>query len=282
MLNIKKVTKIFAIASIITLFFVVLSSLDNNVRNLYAAFQQSQTKTLRYVQNDAFGYNEKLNYKVGYKFITAGTGYFHIQPNPVYRNGRECYDVRFEVRSLPSLEMLYKVRDRYRTVLDVAGIFPWEFEQSIREGNYKRDARAIFDQVNNTAQVKDKIYKVPEYVHDIVSAFYYTRTMDLKSLPDGHIFYLKNFYKDTTYTLGVKIHRRETIDVEAGTFRCIVIEPLVVKGGLFKSEGSIFIWLTDDDRKIPVKVATRILIGFVSADLVSYSGTRGPVTAKIK
>ncbi len=282
MLNIKKVIKIFAIASIITLFFVVLSSLDNNVRNLYAAFQQSQTKTLRYVQNDAFGYNEKLNYKVGYKFIIAGTGYFHIQPNPVYRNGRECYDVRFEVRSLPSLEMLYKVRDRYRTVLDVAGIFPWEFEQSIREGNYKRDARAIFDQVNNTAQVKDKIYKVPEYVHDIVSAFYYTRTMDLKSLPDGHIFYLKNFYKDTTYTLGVKIHRRETIDVEAGTFRCIVIEPLVVKGGLFKSEGSIFIWLTDDDRKIPVKVATRILIGFVSADLVSYSGTRGPVTAKIK
>ncbi len=275
----KNLNKFILATVIVAIVFSLITILDNEVKNLLVA--QQQGKSFRYVPNEAFGYNEKLNYKVGYKFITAGTGYFHIQPNPVYRNGRECYDVRFEVRSLPSLEMLYKVRDRYRTVLDVAGIFPWEFEQSIREGNYKRDARAIFDQVNNIATVKDKQYTVPEYVHDIVSAFYYTRTLDLKSMKDGHVFYLKQFFKDTTYTLGVKIHRRETIDVEAGKFRCIVIEPLVVKGGLFKSEGSIFIWLSDDERKIPVKVATRILIGFVSADLVSYSGTRGPVTAKI-
>ncbi|HOQ48504.1 MAG TPA: DUF3108 domain-containing protein [Candidatus Kapabacteria bacterium] len=279
-MNKTKILRNFVLATLsVAIIFTLITILDNQVKNLLVA--QQQTKTFRYVPNEAFGYNERLNYKVGYKFITAGTGYFHIQPNPVYRNGRECYDVRFEVRSLPSLEMLYRVRDRYRTVLDVAGIFPWEFEQSIREGNYKRDARAVFDQVNNIATVKDKQYKVPEYVHDIVSAFYYTRTLDLRSMNDGHVFYLKQFFKDTTYTLGVKIHRRETIDVEAGKFRCIVIEPLVVKGGLFKSDGSIFIWLSDDERKIPVKVATRILIGFVSADLVSYSGTRGPVSAKL-
>ncbi len=277
--NIRNSKKFILATLAVAIVLSLLTILDNKVKNLLIA--QQQTKTFRYVSNEAFGYNEKLNYKVGYKFITAGTGYFHIQPNPVYRNDRECYDVRFEVRSLPSLEMLYKVRDRYRTVLDVAGIFPWEFEQSIREGNYKRDARAVFDQVNNIATVKDKQYKVPEYVHDIVSAFYYTRTLDLQSMKDGYTFYLKQFFKDTTYTLGVKIHRRETIDVEAGKFRCIVIEPLVVKGGLFKSDGSIFIWLSDDERKIPVKVATRILIGFVSADLVSYSGTRGPVSAKL-
>ncbi|HOK14248.1 MAG TPA: DUF3108 domain-containing protein [Candidatus Kapabacteria bacterium] len=279
-MNKTKILRNFVLATLsVAIIFTLITILDNQVKNLLVA--QQQTKTFRYVPNEAFGYNERLNYKVGYKFITAGTGYFHIQPNPVYRNGRECYDVRFEVRSLPSLEMLYRVRDRYRTVLDVAGIFPWEFEQSIREGNYKRDARAVFDQVNNIATVKDKQYKVPEYVHDIVSAFYYSRTLDLRSMNDGHVFYLKQFFKDTTYTLGVKIHRRETIDVEAGKFRCIVIEPLVVKGGLFKSDGSIFIWLSDDERKIPVKVATRILIGFVSADLVSYSGTRGPVSAKL-
>lgn len=279
-MNKTKILRNFVLATLsVAIIFTLITILDNQVKNLLVA--QQQTKTFRYVPNEAFGYNERLNYKVGYKFITAGTGYFHIQPNPVYRNGRECYDVRFEVRSLPSLEMLYRVRDRYRTVLDVAGIFPWKFEQSIREGNYKRDARAVFDQVNNIATVKDKQYKVPEYVHDIVSAFYYTRTLDLRSMNDGHVFYLKQFFKDTTYTLGVKIHRRETIDVEAGKFRCIVIEPLVVKGGLFKSDGSIFIWLSDDERKIPVKVATRILIGFVSADLVSYSGTRGPVSAKL-
>lgn len=237
----------------------------------------------RYIKNEAFGFGEKLDYKVGYKFITAGTGYFQVLPKPIYRNNnRQCYDIRFQVRSLPSLDWLYRVKDDYRTVLDVAGIFPWEFEQHIREGKFKRDFVAKFDQVNNYAVVDEKKYPVDPYIHDIVSAFYYVRTMDLKSMKKDTIFYLKNFFKDTTYSLGVKIHGRQTIEVEAGKFRCVVVEPLVVEGGLFKSEGSILIWLTDDDRKVPVKVATKILIGYVGAELTGYSGLRGPLESKVE
>ena len=97
----------------------------------------------------------------------------------------------------------------------------------------------------------------------------------------GHVFYLKNFFKDTTYSLGVKIHGRQTLEVEAGKFRCIVLEPMVVEGGLLKSEGRILIWVTDDERKIPVKVATKILIGYVGAELTKYRGLRGPLDARI-
>ncbi len=238
----------------------------------------------RYVPNEAYGFGEKLEYKVGYKFIKAGTGYFHILPDPVYHRGRKCYDVRFQVRSLEKLEWIYKVRDRYSTVLDVGGIFPWEFEQHVREGNYKRDFKAEFDQVKNRAFVpkKDTSYKVPPYVHDIVSAFFYVRTLDLKRFPKDTVFYLNNFFKDTTYSLGVKVHGRQTIEVDAGKFRCVVIEPMVVEGGLFQSEGKILIWLTNDDRKIPVKVATKIIIGYVGAELVRYSGVRGKIKAKLE
>lgn len=239
-------------------------------------------KEFRYIKNEAYGFGEKLEYKVGYKFITAGYGSFQILPKPVIRNNRECYDIRFEVKSLESLEWLYKVRDRYRSVIDVGAIFPTEFEQSIREGGYKKDFRAEFDQINNYAIVENKKYKTPEYVHDIVSAFFYVRTMDLSKMKNGSVFYMKNFFKDTTHSLGVKIIKRETIEVEAGKFKCIVIEPLVVQGGLFKNEGNIYVWLTDDDRKIPVKVATKIVIGYVGAELIKYSGLRGPITAKIQ
>ncbi len=241
----------------------------------------SNQKNFRYVANEAYGFGERLEYKVGYKFITAGTGYFHIMPEPVMVNNRQCYDVRFQVKSLESLDWLYRVRDQYRSVIDVGGIFPWEFEQRIREGNYKRDFTAKFDQFNNLAIVGNKSYEVPEYVHDIVSAFYYVRTLDLKSFRKDSVFYLKNFFDDTTYNLGVRIKGRETIEVDAGKFRCIVIEPMVVEGGLFKSEGNIFVWLSDDERKIPVKVATRIPIGFVEAKLTRFSGLRGPLSAKI-
>jgi len=241
----------------------------------------AQDRKFRYLENSAYGFGEKLEYKVGYKFITAGTGYFHILPDPLYINNRKCYDIRFQVKSLESLDWLYRVRDQYRTVLDVSGIFPWEFEQHIREGNYKRDFKAYFDQMSNIAKVDNKVFHIPEYVHDIVSAFYYVRTMDISKMKRDSVFYLKNFFDDTTYNLGIRIKGRETIEVDAGKFRCIVIEPMVVEGGLFQSEGTIFIWLSDDERKIPVKVATKIPIGFVEAKLTGYSGLRGPLNAKI-
>ncbi len=250
----------------------------------FAVAQAGSTtsKQFRKVTNNAFDYGERLEYDVVYSFITAGTGYFHIIPAKYMVNDRECYDIRFQVNSLKSLEFLYKVQDTYRTALDVDGIFPWKFEQRIREGKYKRDAKAEFDHVNKKAIVKNKSYNVPEYVHDIVSAFFYVRTMDLSSMPKGKVFTLKNFFDNKVYDLGVKIHGKQTVEVSAGKFKCIVIEPLVVEGGLFKNEGKILIWLTDDENKIPVKVSTKILIGDVSAELTKYSGVRNPMKAKLK
>ncbi len=265
----------FSLVIVIILTYILYSKQNKDYSNV----------KLRFVTNEAYGFGEKLEYKVGYKFITAGTGYFHILPKPILWNGRQSYDVRFEVRSLPSLEWLYKVKDNYRSVIDVQGIFPWYFEQHIREGKYKRDFSASFDQVNNIAitelKGKKKTYKVDEYIHDIVSAFFYVRTLNLSKFPKDTIFYLKNFYKDTTYKLGVRILGKQVVEVEAGKFRCVIVEPLVVEGGLFKNEGRILIWLTDDERKIPVKVGTKILIGFVGAELTRYTGIRGPIKAKL-
>lgn len=234
----------------------------------------------RYIQNEAFGFGEKLEYRVGYKFITAGTAYFYVRPQPVVRNNQNCYDIRFEVRSLKSLDWLYKVQDGYQTLLDVDGIFPHEFEQHVREGGYRRDFKAQFDQVNNIAHANDKEYRIPPFVHDIVSAFYYIRTQDLRSKHKGDIIKLQNFFDDKTNDLAVKILGREEIEVGAGTFRCIVIEPMIVEGGLFKSDGRLLIWLSDDERKIPVKVSTKIPIGTIDSELTGYSGLRGSIDSK--
>lgn len=235
----------------------------------------------RYIPNDAFGYGEKLDYRVGYKFITAGSATFEILPQPVKKNNRDCYDIRFEVRSLESLEWLYSVRDRYRTVLDVSGIFPWEFNQSLREGGYSRDFNATLDQANHTARTNEGDFSITPYIHDIVSAFYYVRTQNLRSYPNGGVMQLRNFFNKECYDLGVKILGIQTIEVEAGKFRCIVVEPLIKEGGLFKSDGRILIWLSDDERKIPVKVSSKIPIGSIDAELTLYQGLRGPLNSKL-
>ena len=233
----------------------------------------------RKIQNDAFGVGERLAFSVNYGFINAGDAVMSVAGFDTIE-GRRCYRVEFSVNSLESFAWIYKVEDRYLTFIDVDAIAPLKFEQHIREGTYRRDFVADFDQVSHVAKTTDGQYHIPDYVHDIMSAFYFVRTIDFSGYVPGETTTLYNFYKDTSYTLLVRFLGRQELEVEAGTFKTIVVEPLVREGGLFKSEGRIVIWLSDDDRKIPVRVNTKVVIGSIDVELTSYSGLIGPLRAK--
>ena len=233
----------------------------------------------RKMENKAFKEGEKLTFDVKYGFVTAGIATMQI-PSIKRISGRDAYHVTFEVNTVPSFDMFYKVRDRYETYIDKEGLFPWRFEQHIREGKYSRDFAAFFDQRRGKAKTSEGSYDIPLYVHDIVSAFYFARTLDYSDLQVGDKIQLKNFYKDKVHDLDVKYHGKETITVPAGRFDCIIVEPLVREGGLFKSEGNIIVWLTDDDIKMPVRVKTKVVVGSIDADLTSYEGLKGPLKSK--
>jgi hypothetical protein len=237
--------------------------------------------SLRNINQVAFGVGERLVYDVGYSFITAGEAVFSI-PGTDTVHSRECYQLLFTVNSTPTFSFFYKVEDRYETMLDKKGIFPWRFTQHIREGKYRYDFTAEFDQLNNIARTKDGNYPIPLYVHDAVSALFYVRTLDFSKSRPGQKLFLQNFYKDSTYQLAVKFLGYQQVSVNAGTFNCVLVEPLMKEGGLFKSDGRIIIWMTNDERKIPVKVSTQVVIGSIDAELREYSGINGPISAKVE
>ncbi len=239
----------------------------------------AQPDTLRTWPNAAFRGGEYLRFNVNYRFVTAGEARM-IVADTIY-NGRRCYKIEFTLTSKPFFDIFYRVRDRYYSYVDAEGLFPWRFEQHIREGGYTRDFVADFDQRHHTAMTEKGTYPVPNYVQDMMSAFYFSRTINYSAYTVGQKLHLQNFFKDSTYDLDVKFRGRQTVEVEAGKFRCIVIEPLAKEGGLFKSEGTIFIWLTDDERKMPVLVTTKIRIGDVDSELIEYVGVAGPVEAKV-
>lgn len=254
-------------STITSLIFLVFSNLS------------AQDTEFRTVENNAFTVGEKLTFDVKYGFVTAGVAVMEI-PSMKKMAGRDVYHITFKVNSVPSFDPFYKVRDRYETYLDKEGLFPWRFEQHIREGGYKRDFSAFFDQKRHTAKTRKGSYDIPPHVNDIVSAFYYARTFDYAGMEIGDKVQLQNFYKDKVYPLDVVYLGKETIEVQAGTFDCVMVEPLVVEGGLFKSEGNIIVWLSDDEYKIPVKVKTKVLIGSIDAELTKYEGLKGNALAK--
>ena len=245
--------------------------------------QKSGTKApLRTMENSAFSFGEKLTFAVKYKFVTAGYAVMKVGSKPATVSGRPTYDVRFSVRTTNSFDKIFKVRDVYRTWIDVDGLFPWKFQQKVREGDYKRDFSANIDQAAHKARTTQGSFTVPAYVQDVLSAFYYARAYDLRSMKKGQSFNLKNFYGKKTNTLRVVHRGKEVVDTDAGKFRCIKLEPVVKAGGLFKSEGQIFLWVTDDARKMPVKVSAKVAIGSIDSELIKYSGLNGGLSSKVK
>ena len=142
-------------------------------------------------------------------------------------------------------------------------------QQSRRIQNFldRRGFRIPFDQEKNRAISKD--YNIETYpnVLDVLGAFYFARTLEMEP---GDTFHLPNHTDGKNYPLRVAVHRREEVTVPAGTFKTIVVEPILEAPGIFEHKGNVFVWLTDDKVKMPVMMKTKIIIGSIDATLIEY------------
>ncbi|MGE5400039.1 MAG: DUF3108 domain-containing protein [Ignavibacteriales bacterium] len=269
-------TKILVFSLLIVILMIAEVNSQNNKN---PGNNNKNNGDFRKIENSAFKVGEKLTFDVKYGFVKAGVATMEV-PRMKKISGRDVYQITFQVASVPSFDWFYKVRDRYETYLDSQGLFPWRFEQHIREGGYSRDFSAFFDHRAGKAKTSQGEYDIPRYVNDIVSAFYLARTYNYAKMRSGDRIHLENFYNDKVYPLDVVYHGKERINVSAGTFDCFIVEPLVQEGGLFKSEGNILVWLSDDNLKIPVKVKTKVIVGSIDAELTGYDGLAGRITSR--
>ena len=243
----------------------------NIKKNKYAYFDASQSID-RVIPNDAFDVGEKLMFVIRYGPVKAGTAIMSI-PEIANKNGYECYKIQTEARSSRFFSAFFKVRDRVTSYMDRDGLFTWGFEKHLREGKFRSDRYVEYDQVNGWAVTNKKdSMRIPPCVHDILTTFYFVRTQNLKV---GQSLFLDNHADNKLYPLEIKIHKKERVKVKAGTFECIVVEPILRADGIFKSKGRLLVWLTDDSRKIPVQMKSKIIIGYITAELIKMEGVKG-------
>jgi len=210
---------------------------------------------------------EYFQFSIDWSGINAGSALMQVQ-NWQWIDGRRTWRIVSKTESNSFVSKIYKVRDRAETAIDAESLFTRRFEKHLREGGYKHDSVVQFDQENRKALYHDgSSFDVPARVHDVLSAFYYVRT---RPLPDGGGFTIPAHDNRKSYDLEVKVLRRERIEVSAGTFDCVVVEPILKSEGIFKSKGRILVWLTDDARRMPVKVTSKVPIGSISVSLTDY------------
>ncbi|MFQ6094314.1 MAG: DUF3108 domain-containing protein, partial [bacterium] len=221
---------------------------------------------LRRLPNNAFRVGERLVFSVEYGPFKAGQATMEVLEIEEV-NGRRCYHLISEARTSELFSSFFEVRDRVESYMDVDGLFPWRFEKHLREGSFRSDMRVEYGQVNHVAVTDKDTMKVPPFVQDILSGFYYGRLQELKR---GESIFIDHHSGRKIYPLEVKVLKRERVKVPAGVFKCMVIEPVLQAVGIFKHAGRLRVWLTDDERKIPVLMKSKMIIGSVAAKLVEY------------
>ena len=230
---------------------------------------QVQLGTTEYLSN-VFTRGEVLNFSLSWLRMSGGTARMVLEP-------RDDGQIRIEsvAESNSLFAKLYPVRDEIESIVTREDFSTLRFEKNLNERNRRKSELTVIDPEKRIALRKGKEIPVPNPVMDPLSTIYYLRTLDLTP-GKKHTFTV--IADGKVYQLQADVLYKETIGTGAGTFRTIVVEPKMRKGGIFRDENNrLVIWYTDDEKRIPARIRSYLSVGTITASL--QSSELGPVMA---
>ena len=236
---------------------------------------------IRTVKQNAFKKGEFLRFDVSYGVFDTAEATLEIKKNTEKIGLRNTMHVVGKGWSKGALSWFFKVEDRYETFIDEDAILPWKFIRHVREGGYELDREILFNQYSDKAfvfQNDKKEYQVTPNTQDLLSAFYYARTLDLQNANVGQEFMINTFFDREMYPLKIKFLGKEIIKTKLGRFSCLKFRPLVEQGRVFKEEEDMTIWISNDANKVPIRVTSDLLVGSINMDLVEYKNLIHPLS----
>jgi len=234
------------------------------------------------VNNQSFQIGEKLRYRISFGFVDAGEAVLETKATEIKGANRSLYHVIGTGRTLGAFNAVFKVNDRYESYIDQQSIMPWFFHRRVDEGGYKIKQDYVFRQHSEKVDNgKGKNFTAPMGVQDMISCFYYARTLDFTNIKKGKIFVIPTFMDDELFDLKIKYMGDEVIDIRKGKFKCMRFVPVVQTGRYFKHEEDVSFWITKDQNRIPILIKAKIPVGNVKMQLVGYYGLRNKLSSKL-
>ncbi len=221
----------------------------------------------------AFPIPERLEFELSYTGITAGRA---VQEVKQVDNEIQIVST---ARSADWLRFFFPVDDRIESYLtsDTPSLSigsPRLYHEQKHEGKTITNREARFDRQKFEVTTIDhrnnneKKHAITKRTYDTLSSFFYVRTVPLQV---GTSYYIDIFDCNRLWNTEVKVLRREELKTPLGRFKTIVIQPLLKSEGIFARTGDMLIWLTDDDRRIPVQMKSKVIVGSITATLTGGS-----------
>jgi hypothetical protein len=221
-----------------------------------------------------FAPGERLEYELRWENIPAGSACLEVSSMKTI-NGEMVYHFVLTAQSNAFIDLFFKVRDRIDAYADLAMTCSVHYEKKQNEGRHKRDEVVVFDWDNSQARYTN--HGKPRAAiallagsFDPLSAFYFSRTVAFdigrqleRPITDGR----KN-------VIGrLRVVARETITLQNGDRHdTFLVEPeLNHVGGVFKEskDARILLWVTADQRRIPVRIKSKVVVGHFIGELTS-------------
>lgn len=223
-----------------------------------------------------FAAGEKLSYDLYWTFVHAGTATLETLPGSE-AEGRPALHIRALAKSTPFIDKFYRVRDEIQSWVDPGVTRALLYQKDQSEGDYVRHYLIRFNPQGNMAfryskgALKNAVRTEPG-TFDPLSMLFLFRT---KPLALGYEFAAPVTDGDKAVVGKARVVKRETITTKAGEFDTFLVEPEVKEiGGVFRKspDAKLQVWITTDERRIPVRVKSKVIVGAFYMDLTGYEG----------
>ncbi|MCC5944414.1 MAG: DUF3108 domain-containing protein [Bernardetiaceae bacterium] len=260
----RKLPIFFAFIIFVFIHFAFINELSHTDTPMLAERKLSRGETVKYIAR--------------YGFLNAGESVVHIDKNTHYINGYACHKIDVTGKTI-GVGSVVKVDDLWRSYVDMRTYQPVKFYRNINEAKYHREESVIFDKKTNQAKVrfkvndkpeKEEIHKIPSQVEDLISGYFFLRSVDYDKMKPNEIVKLDAFFQNKVYDFEVRYVGREQIKTKVGKMNAIVLSPIMPENGMFSGENAIKMWVSDDEFRVPIKIRADMFIGGVVIEIKEY------------
>ncbi len=212
-----------------------------------------------------FGVGERFDYRVKFGPLNVGQAFMVVEGVDTVA-GHPTYHIRSEIEGGTPF---YKLLDKQESWLDVDLLASRRYVQDSKQGSYERYREYDFDLEARTYVRNDGATdSIPELALDEAAFIYVVRAAELVV---GNTYEWNRYYRFDRNPVIVKILRREKVKVPAGEFETIVVRPIIKTGGIFAEGGEAEVFITDDERRLLVRLKTKLKVGNITLELTEYA-----------
>lgn len=224
--------------------------------------------------NDGESLTYKIQYHWGFIWMTAGEVTFSIENTLL--DDKECFHFKGVGRTYDNYDWFFKVRDTYESWSNTETLKPYEYKRNVSEGGkdsknhylFNYDEGLIYaDAIKNNVDSINDTLLINDCLFDVMSLVYFARSIDYAKYEINQLIPLSIILDNGLHNLSIKCLGEETIEIDNKEENVIKFSSELIEGSIFNKGDEMFIWVSNDEKRTPLKVKAEILVGSIEATL---------------